>query len=826
MERSFHKIPSCSYYYSQGAYITVKNLRTKRGTAFILLLLLGLSTLGTPAFSVPLTVETDKEAYFTGEHVTISGSADPGESINVVVKISDTTIFDTTIVVPQEGTYNVTFLLVGAQPGDYVVYATSASDEAEVEFRIVDGDCKLAHDLLELLHMSREKTGDIISEIMEDYPEYSDALYEKFMKAEEAAEEAYELYEEGKCQEAAAKATEALRLYGESMKLAERLIEEEPDEDDFEEEVEKVLELKDAIERLRAYLIRVNETSRELEDKGFDVSAVDSLIEEAFKQLLLAEELLDERSVEEAYDLISEIERIIKHAMELLHNVNEVNRIEKARRFLTETEDRLELMEERVTNILGNLGVSGQVLEALSDVFEEARMGIEEVKALLETGDLESAIDEFEEIFDETEDGLELVEEFDEHRVEILEEIERLEAEIRYLAEKVEALRAEGFDVSELILHVKEAYGLLEIAVDNLESGDVKAANILIEEAEDIVEWLEDEVERLLIKLGVDYEESDDTEEGELGPDSTEDVFETDDVEVLELLGHIGELEEIIARLAERLEAIREEGCDIMELVPHFEVAKRLVQAAVDNLREGDKESTRILISELEERLDFIENKMNALQEEGPCEEEAGTCTEDEIFEFGIKLNELEEEIACLEEAIEALGDSAEKLASYIEIAKNLYSQITELKPCEEATIKKMSELWDLLEFIETEVRIILEEKPEKILWYYVLEVDGEACGKFEFMVVKIYEDEARIVFEEGLVYDHFVEWILSAEEAITPKSGRIISVYNDETESVEWYFEGAIPISWTGTNLDSITGESHPIERLELTAEHVEEAI
>ena len=815
----------------------MKNLRTKKGTAFILLLLLGLSTLGTHAFSVPLTVETDKEAYFTGEHVTISGSADPGESINVVVKISDTTIFDTTTVVPQEGTYNVTFLLVGAQLGDYVVYATSASDEAEAEFRIVDGDCKLAHDMLELLHMSREKTGDIISDIMDDYPEYSDALYEKFLKAEEAAEEAYVLYEEGKCQEAAAKATEALRLYGESMKLAERLIEEEPDEDDFEEEVEKVLELKDAIERLRAYLIRVNETSREFKDKGFDVSAVDSLIEKAAEHLLLAEELLDERSIEEADDLISEIERVLKHAMELLHNMNEVNRMEKARKFLTETEDRLERMEERVTNILGNLGVSGQVLEAMSNVFEEAKAGIEEVKALLETGDLEEAIDEFEEVFDETEEGLELVEEFDEHRVEILEEIEKLEAEIRYLAEKVEALRDEGVDVSELILHVKEAYGLLEITVDNLERGDVKAAKILIEEAEDIVEVLEDEVERLLKKLGVDYEESDDEEKGELGPDSTEDKFETDDVEVLELLSHIEELEEKIARLAERLEDIRDEGCDIIELVPHFEVAKRLLEAAVDNLKEGDKESTRILISEFEERLDCIEKEMNALLEEGPCEEEptsdehveeeeAGTCTEDEIFEVEIELNELEEEIACLEEAIGALGDSAEKLVSYIDIAKNLYSQITELKPCDEATIKKMSELWDLLEFIETEVRIILEEKPEKALWYYVLEVDGEACGKFEFMVVKIHEDEARIVFEEGLVYDSFVEWILSAEEAITPKDGRIISVYHDETESVEWYFEGAFPISWTGTNLGSITGESHPMERLELSAEHVEEAL
>lgn len=814
----------------------VKNLGTKKGTAFVMLLLLSFSMLSTPAFSVPLTVETDNEAYFTGEHVTISGSANPGESLNIVVKISGTTIFDTTIVVPQEGTYNVTFLLVGTQTGDYVVYATSASDEAEAEFRIVDGDCKLAHDLLELLHRGREKTWDILSDIMDDYPEFSDAIRERLLEAEEAAEEAYKMYEEGRCQEAAAKVTEALRLFRESMKIAEELEEKEPDEEEFDEEVERVLELKDAIERLRMYLNKVNETCREFEEKGFDVSEVDSLIEKIAEHLLLATELLDERDIEEADDLISEIERTLKHAMELLHDLNEVNRIEKARKFLTETEDRLDRMEERVTNILGNLGVSGQVLEALSNVFEEAKMGIEEVKTLLETGDIEEAIDEFEEIFDETDEGLGLVEEFDEHRVEMLEYIERLEAKLGYLAEKVEALRREGFDVSELISHIMEADGLLEMAVENLESGDIKAAKILLEEAEDIVNELEEKVKRLLIKLGVYSEEADDEDKDEVSLSDTDEEFETDDAEVLELLSYINELEEEVARLAERLEAIRDEGCDIMELVPHFEVAKHLLQASIEYLKEGDKESARILISELVDRLDHIEKKMIALLEEGPCEEEPTsdeiakdeedeTCTEAKILEVAIELEELKDEIACLEEAIGALGDVAEKLASYIEIAKNLYAQITELKPCDEAVTKKMYELRELLEFIETEVRIILEGEPEKILLYYVLEMDEEVFGKFEFMVVKTLEEEFRIVFEEGLVFDCFVEWILSAEEAIAPKSGRIILVYNDETESVEWYFEGALPISWVGTNLDSITGESHPMDRLELSAEHVEEA-
>ena len=112
-----------------------------------------------------MIVETDKESYFAEEHITISGSTDPSETVNVGVKLSGITVFETTVMTSQEGMYAVTFLLLGAQPGDYTVHASTTNAEDETVFRITDGDCKLAHDLLEILSESRLKTKGLLNDL-------------------------------------------------------------------------------------------------------------------------------------------------------------------------------------------------------------------------------------------------------------------------------------------------------------------------------------------------------------------------------------------------------------------------------------------------------------------------------------------------------------------------------------------------------------------------------------------------------------------------------------------------------------------------------------
>jgi tetratricopeptide (TPR) repeat protein len=565
----------------------------KRSLTVFTLLILVVSAFSAPALGASLTVETDRESYLDGEHIKISGSGNPGDSVSVAVIANSTTVFESTAVVSPEGVYTLTYLLSGAQPGEYVVEARVEGYEAEAAFRILGADCRLARDLLALLSRSREKTRDILG-LGEEEPEPVGASYERYLMAEEAAEEASELFEEGRCQEATARATEALRLYGESVKLA-REGEVDP-EDDVDEDVERILKLKDVLGRAHAYLEKVNRTSREFGENGFNVTGVNSLVDEALRLLQRAEEMRGEGLAEEAEELISEANGHLNRAMELIRELNEINKIERARKFLTETEGRLGLMEDRIINMLGNLGVPGHILEAVGAVFQNARMGIEDVKGLLETGDVEEAIDEFKEVFEETEAGLNLVDEFDGNRRGLLDELRKLEARLGYLAEKVEALRKSGVDVSKFSYKFEHAKVLLEKAVYKLETGYVEVAEELIDEIGDIVDAIEEELEALLRRLrsetavstGVKDDGGDpDEEEPETG--EAEEPEERDE-QVLEMLKHLNYLKEEMAALVERLEEMRDAGYDVLYLVPKMEAAKRMAEAAVDSLEEGEKE--------------------------------------------------------------------------------------------------------------------------------------------------------------------------------------------------------------------------------------------
>jgi tetratricopeptide (TPR) repeat protein len=852
----------------------VRELGKRRSSIFMLITLL-LMTFSKTALGASLMIETDKESYVPNEYITISGVGNPGESVNIAVKYNDTIVFGSTTIATTEEAFTLTFLLAGLQPGEYSVTAATDLAGVEAEFRILDGDSKLAHDLLALLELSREKTQNMI-ELEEGDPVYVDGSHETFLMAEDAAEEAYELYGAGRYQEAAIMITEALRLYGESIRLTDA-VEEKPEED-FEQDVERILELKAALERTYAYLEKVRAASAEFEEDGFDVSQVNSLIVEALQMLYTAEEYLEEGIVDEAEILISGVKALLHEAMELIQEINEFNKIEKARKFLTETEDRLALMEDRITSILGNIGVSELILHEVSNVFVNAMQGIEEVKTLLEIGEIEEAIVEFEEVFHNTEEGLDIVDEFDGDKREILGDIEELEAKIHYLAERIESLRDSSVDVSSFITKYQYTKSLMEEALQKLEGGHVDVTEELIGEVENRVRLLIDELEYIHVKIRAEAElaeenalsaKADDQYEGETSEyKPTVDAWDESAVENdlrYEMLMWIDKLEEELARQAVRIEELRETGYDVNEFVSKVEIGRNMIHSAVELIDKGELEPASIWISELEGLLRHVEsvlnrvhgeeldNKIDSLNVSSAVVEE---CDEEAIRMYSIELAELKGEIAHMWDLMESLGNTGETLEPHLLYAYELFVELAELEPCDELVTVKTSQLVDVLENVEVFAHAILEntesvetlepeedvvsteedpmedpveepvEEPEADVWYYVLEMGDEAYGKFEWMVVKTFEGEWRIVFEEGQVYDSFLEWILStSDEIYEPIHGRIISVNWSNEERVEWYFEGAVPFSWRGSELDGFTGEPHPMERLELSVSFVEEA-
>lgn len=119
-------------------YRTVK-MDLKKITAFVMLVLMVIPSLGMAMGFAVLTVETDSLIYEPGEDVEISGMADPNENISLIVIFNATqdTVFNETILAEEDGNYSVTYKLpVDALEGIYNVTAYNET-EAETFFEVV-----------------------------------------------------------------------------------------------------------------------------------------------------------------------------------------------------------------------------------------------------------------------------------------------------------------------------------------------------------------------------------------------------------------------------------------------------------------------------------------------------------------------------------------------------------------------------------------------------------------------------------------------------------------------------------------------------------------
>ena len=105
MERWFQLVPAGSSLYCYGANYTVRKLSNKKHYSIFTILLLTLSTLNIVVYGTTLEVETNKDEYLVGESIVISCTAAPSETVNILVKEGEQVVFDTTVVVDEDGRY-------------------------------------------------------------------------------------------------------------------------------------------------------------------------------------------------------------------------------------------------------------------------------------------------------------------------------------------------------------------------------------------------------------------------------------------------------------------------------------------------------------------------------------------------------------------------------------------------------------------------------------------------------------------------------------------------------------------------------------------------
>ena len=173
-----------------------------------------------------------------------------------------------------------------------------------------------------------EATLEHLGEEGREFPGAWNALH----TSELAASEAFWLMDMGRWRDVMDVATEALRLYGEALRLTLAEQASAADADDGGEG------LRDALGRALSFLARVRGVADRL---GGEAPEVYALLDEAEDYLRLAEALLGDGGVEAAEAEVSLAEGLLEEAVGLLRGVDSDRKAERVLEFLEKTEERL-----------------------------------------------------------------------------------------------------------------------------------------------------------------------------------------------------------------------------------------------------------------------------------------------------------------------------------------------------------------------------------------------------------------------------------------------------------------------------------------------------
>ena len=392
--------------------------------------------------------------------------------------------------------------------------------------------------------------------------------------------------------------------------------------------------------------------------------------------------------------------------------------------------------------------------------------------------------------------------------VGLLAYVDELEAKIAYLGEKIEALRDKGYDIQKLMPYITLARRFLDKIALSLEEDEIEGVHDIILELKDLVVHIENEIHVML-------------KTPDEGTEIKEDETCTEE-DGIETIIDIEELEGKIFYLEEKLEDLAVKGYEVSKLEPYLEAARRLLNKIL-SLEICEIRLVEDILADFEDIFTYVTV-------------EADIILEHATNEGAVNFDELEEKISCLEETVECLRDKGfdiDYLIPHLHSSRLVLTEMMGLKGYEIDLMNKLlEELEDLFVYIEKKVDIMLEELGdetcgeivevvEEVPVYYILVIEEEVYGEFEWMVVKDFEEEFILVFEEGQIYDGFIEWMLNVEEEVCePKDGKIYSVDEKDDETLKWVFEDAFPTSWTGPKLDGTSSGPLLMERVELAIE------
>jgi hypothetical protein len=386
-----------------------------------------------------------------------------------------------------------TLLATSFMGGAYLVYAQEV-DENQVA----------AENLLSMLTESEAEVTSLFETIIGDGGEVPEDAAEALIEAQELHAEAQGLYDEGSYEESVEKATDALNKYGKAITEATPEEPEEPEapedpedpeetevmtaEEEITEETEKMIGITTAIEKAEKRINKLREIAGELSTVEIDTTEASSLLDEASG-------ILDSISLEDtegAEELLSTANELIGQATGLLKSNGEPIKEEKIEHFTQQAIHHIEQLNTKMNRFLDKFGSTEETSLTMQTQYDDIMAGLEGI----DTKDgLKAAVTQLKWLEKETRNigkGTEVEELIGEEAFESLKGQMKLESKLDYYWEIVNEMDDEDPVKAEAGELLAQAEGLLSGAETALVEGDEGLADEMVEEAEEIIDNIDD----------------------------------------------------------------------------------------------------------------------------------------------------------------------------------------------------------------------------------------------------------------------------------------------------------------------------------------------
>ncbi len=349
---------------------------------------------------------------------------------------------------------------------------TTLSRNEDPYYPSADGPFELAQQVLSLLEASRAQVSAALDRLVDEGVVIPEVAEDVFRMGEEVTALAYYYMDSGDYGSTIEKATEALQLFGESLQIALEA-QQEPTEDEADA---SIVELRVRMERGYSRLSGLFETLRQLEETLLDVSDLqvlrfmltNILLEKADEYLDSASALLDEGDLEAVESELATAEVYLDEAFKLLQTISESAKSKKAAKFAETNAKRLKKLEDILTSIVGEEAYMELNTTEVQETLENAKNVNKAVKALIESGEIESATGDLEKVTGYADDVVEMIEDVDEDLAKSLRKVERLEAKKSNLEGKIERLESKGRDTTRFEEKLESVNEELDSAIGDL----------------------------------------------------------------------------------------------------------------------------------------------------------------------------------------------------------------------------------------------------------------------------------------------------------------------------------------------------------------------